>query len=153
MGLKHLAGDRKLKVTTRGLAPNRNYIISATNLINGQSTQARTKTRGGKFVRTLYLDTRGVNRVTVSDVKGGVAKTYITIGSQEIDCCIAKLVHDAINCTCKCNKCKEDLNRAQTIRLLLQAAEYEASLGLTDSVVEKYNKAKELCTEVCACGC
>ena len=106
MGLKHLAGDRKLKVSTSGLAPNKNYIITATNLVSGQSSVARSKTRGGRFVRTLYLDTRGVNKVVISDVKGGVAKTYMTVGSQDIDCCIAKLVHDTINCTCKCNKCK-----------------------------------------------
>jgi hypothetical protein len=152
MGLKHLAGDRKLKVSTSGLAPNRSYRISATNLTTGGSSYSNTKTRGGKFVRTVYLDTRGVVKVTISSTKG-VEKTYLTVGSQDIDCCIAKLVHDAINCTCKCNKCKEDLNRAQTIRLLLQAAAYEASIGLEESVVEKYNKAKELCTEVCACGC
>ena len=82
-----------------------------------------------------------------------MVKRSVTIGTAEIDCCIAKLVHDAINCTCKCNKCDEDLKRAETIYLLLQSARYEATTGITEMAAEKVRKAKELCTEVCACGC
>lgn len=153
MGLKHLAANTKLKVTTKGVTPNSTFVIQVTNLTSGKNYVSKAKSRSGTFVTTLSADTRGVNRVTVTDKNNTTVKSYVSVGSAEIDCCIAKLVHDAINCTCKCNKCKEDLERAQTIRLLLQAAKYEATLGLVDSVQDKYNKAKELCVEVCACGC
>ena len=65
------------------------------------------RARGTTFIQTVQADTRGVNRVTVKNRAGEIVKSYVSIGSAEIDCCIAKLVHDAINCTCKCNKCKE----------------------------------------------
>jgi hypothetical protein len=153
MGLKHLAANTKLKVTSKGVQPNSTFVITVNNLSSGKQFVSRSKSRSSTFISTVTADTRGVNKVTVTDKNQTIVKSYVTVGSAEIDCCIAKLVHDAINCTCKCNKCKEDLERAQTIRLLLQAAKYEATLGLTDSVQDKYNKAKELCTEVCACGC
>lgn len=153
MGLKHLSADTKLKVTARGVVPNSRYTITVENLTTGNVTASPARARGTTFIQTVQADTRGVNRVTVTDTRGAAIKTYVSIGSAEIDCCIAKLVHDAINCTCKCNKCKEDLDRAQTIRLLLQAASYDAHLGLQDGANDKYYKAKELCTEVCACGC
>lgn len=153
MGLKHLAGNSKLKVTTKGVAPNSAYKVIVNNLTTGRTFASSVRSRGGKFISTISADTRGVARVTVQDKAGNVVKTYVTVGTAEIDCCIAKLVHDAINCTCKCNKCKEDLQRAQTVRLLLEAARYEATLGLEESVQAKYLKANELCVEVCACGC
>lgn len=153
MGLKHLSANTKLKVTTKGVKPNSSFIITVDNLTSGKQFVSKARSRSGTFISTISADTRGVNRVTVRDKNNIVIKTYISVGSAEIDCCIAKLVHDAINCTCKCNKCKEDLERAQTIRLLLQAAQYESTLGLVESVQDKYRKAKELCTEVCACGC
>jgi len=153
MGLKHLSGNTKLKVTTRGVKPNTSFVVTVENLTLNKEFVSKAKSRAGTFVTTMVADTRGVNKVTVRDKKNNVIKSYISVGSAEIDCCIAKLVHDAINCTCKCNKCKEDLERAQTIRLLLQAAQYESTLGLVDSVQDKYKKAKELCVEVCACGC
>lgn len=153
MGLKHLSANTKLKVTTKGVKPNSSFVIKVDNLTTGKQFVSKARSRSGTFISTITADTRGVNRVTVTDKENNVVKTYISVGSAEIDCCIAKLVHDAINCTCKCNKCKEDLERAQTIRLLLQAAQYESTLGLVESVQDKYKKAKELCVEVCACGC
>ena len=140
-------------MTARGIQPNSRYIIEITNLSNGKTAVSPARARGTSFIQTVTADTRGVVRVTVKNAKREVVKTYVTVGSAEIDCCIAKLVHDAINCTCKCNKCKEDLERAQTVRLLLQAAQYDSMQGLDDSATDKYRKAKELCTEVCACGC
>jgi hypothetical protein len=153
MGLKHLSANTKLKVTTKGVKPNSSFVITVENLTTGKQFVSKGRSRSGTFISTVSADTRGVNRVTVKDAKNQTIKTYVSVGSAEIDCCIAKLVHDAINCTCKCNKCKEDLERAQTIRLLLQSAQYESTLGLVESVQDKYRKAKELCTEVCACGC
>lgn len=142
-----------MKVTAKNVASNASFNIIINNLSNGAVVAASARSRAKKMITTIPVDSRGVSRVTVEDKTGQIVKSYLTVGSADIDCCIAKLVHDAINCTCKCNKCKEDLQRAHTIKLLLQAAKYEATLGLEDSVQKKYNKAKELCTEVCACGC
>ena len=81
-------------------------------------------------------------------------RTIYTVAPCEIDCCIAKLVDAAIECHCKCDKCKEDLLRANKIFLMLQgarfAAEQEFNFG---HAVSMYTKAKDLCVEVCACGC
>ena len=153
MGLKNLQGDTRLKVTATRLAPNHRYTITIKNLTKGTTAVVKKPSRGGKLTTVLSADTRGVSKVIIKNSKGAVVKSYVTVGTAEIECCIAKLVTDSINCTCKCDKCKEDLQRAQTIRLLLQAAQYEASLGLTITTQEKFNKAKQLCTEVCACGC
>ena len=153
MGLKNLQGDTRLKVTASNLAPNSRYTIEVTNLTKGNTAIVKKPSRGGKLTTVLSADTRGVSKVIIKNSKGAVIKSYVTVGTAEIECCIAKLVTDSINCTCKCDKCIEDLQRAHTIRLLLQAAQYEASLGLEITTQEKYTKAKQLCTEVCACGC
>jgi len=153
MGLRHLSGNSKLKVTAKGLVSNSSYKVIVQNLTSGQTFATMGRSRGNRLITTIPADNRGAVRVTVQDKQGNVVKSYVSVGTSEIDCCIAKLVHDAINCTCRCNKCKEDLQRAQTVRLLLQAAKYEATLGLEESVQDKYNKAKDLCVEVCACGC
>lgn len=121
--------------------------------MSGEVAAVSEASRRGKIIKTVGIDARGVTKVEVIDNFGVVQKSYISVGSAQIDCCIAKLVHDAINCTCKCDQCKKDLRRAQTIRLLIESAKYEATLGLADSTVEKYNKALSMCTEVCACGC
>ena len=131
--------------------PNSRYTITVENLTTENVTASPARARGTTFIQTVQADTRGVNRVTVTDTKGAAIKTYVSIGSAEIDCCIAKLVHDAINCTCKCNKCKEDLDR---LKLSDYCSRQLATMHtLTPGENDKYYKAKELCTEVCACGC
>jgi len=80
--------------------------------------------------------------------------SFGVVGTCSVDCCIAKLTESAINCTCKCDKCKEELDRAKKIFLLLQSSIYAAEQAFNfRDALDKYNKAKELCTEVCACGC
>ena len=67
---------------------------------------------------------------------------------------IASLVESAITCTCKCDKCKEELDRAEKVFLLLQSAVYAAEVAENiQDAKDKYSKANEMCTEVCACGC
>lgn len=81
-------------------------------------------------------------------------QTVYTVAPCQIDCCIAKLVDAAIECTCKCDKCKEDLLRAEKVFLMLQAAKFAAEQeSNSDHADDMYNKASALCTEVCACGC
>ena len=153
MPIRNLASNTRVRIVTSSLKKNARYKIVATNLTNGEQSAAFEPSRRGKIIKTVPIDARGIVRVEVIDEDGNIDRSYLTVGSSEVDCCIAKLVHDAINCSCKCDKCKEDLKRAQTIRLLLSSAEYEASTGSANAAVDKYNKARSLCVEVCACGC
>ena len=94
----------------------------------------------------------GVIKITVTGTSN--VDTFYTVGTCEIDCCIASLVKDSIECKCQCDRCKDDLLRANKIKLMLEGAKYAAEAdGDYSSAVDMYNKAKALCTEVCACGC
>lgn len=100
------------------------------------------------------IETSGVVVATVKNAQGLVLVQEASVATCQIDCCIAKLVESAINCTCKCDKCKEELDRAEKIFLLLQSAVYAAEVAENiQDAKDKYAKASELCTEVCACGC
>ena len=103
---------------------------------------------------TLNLDIggNGVNNETEADTT--LMETVYTVAPCKINCCIAKLVDAAIECHCKCDKCKEDLLRAEKVLLMLQGATFAAEQESNyDHAVNMYNKANTLCTEVCACGC
>tara|TARA_Y100000816_G_scaffold286061_1_gene266596 strand:- start:12236 stop:12694 length:459 start_codon:yes stop_codon:yes gene_type:complete len=152
MATRGLFSGKRVVVSKRNMTRNTRYTINVTNLITGEQRTTTARTKGGKLSAGVDLDAKGVIRTVITDSKG-FREEEATVVTADIDCCIAKLVHDAINCTCKCDKCKEDLKLAEKIFLLLQAAEYDATLGITDGATDKYNKAKELCTERCACGC
>ena len=98
------------------------------------------------------LDADGVKNENAADTT--LMQTLYTVASCQIDCCIAKLVDAAIECHCKCDKCKEDLLRAEKVFLMLQGATFAAEQESNyDHAVSMYNKANTLCVEVCACGC
>ena len=98
------------------------------------------------------IDADGVNNENAGDTT--LMQTLYTVASCQIDCCIAKLVDAAIECHCKCDKCKEDLLRAEKVFLMLQGATFAAEQESNyDHAVSMYNKANTLCVEVCACGC
>lgn len=101
-------------------------------------------------VSELPLD--GVVTITVTD--GSNTDTFYTISSCQIDCCIANLLVSALECTCKCDQCQYDLIRAEKIHLMLQAARFAAENEKDNqNAIALYDKARDLCTEVCACGC
>ncbi len=152
MALRGLFSGKKVLVTQRGLNRNTQYTIKFENLTTGETHTIRRRTRGGKITASFGMNARGVLKATMIDPAGGKT-SQVSVVTADIDCCIAKLVHDAINCTCKCDKCKEDLKLAERIFLLLQSATYDATLGNINAATDKYNKAKEFCTERCACGC
>ena len=134
-----------------------NVINAAGTLIitNGDNTQSSFEVfiAGGMLTLNINLKTKGVIKYQVV-VNENTVYTGFDVATCEIDCCIAKLTESGINCTCKCDKCKEELLRAEKIMLLLKASQYAASVEVNyDDAVAKYNKAKEFCTEVCACGC
>jgi hypothetical protein len=89
--------------------------------------------------------------ITLEEVNGDA--DYI-VSTCEIDCCIASLVESAINCTCECDKCDDDLRIAEKVQLLIVSAKHStySQSNVTDAT-EKYNKAKDFCTATCACGC
>lgn len=154
MASKPTYSDSKLRVRASNLSARERYTVELTNLSTGDTKMFKQISIGGKLHKTVPFQSGGVVQTIIRDSKGKVVKKNATIGTAEIDCCIAKLVHDAINCTCKCNKCVEDLKRAETIYLLLQSAKHEAfTLVNPLMAADKIRKAKELCTEVCACGC
>ena len=98
------------------------------------------------------IDADGVDNENAGDTT--LMQTLYTVASCQIDCCIAKLVDAAIECHCKCDKCKEDLLRAEKVFLMLQGATFAAEQESNyDHAKAMYDKANTLCVEVCACGC
>lgn len=154
MASRNVHGDSKVRVKASALKARGRYTIQLNNLVTGESKTFQANSIAGKLQKTVAFRGSGVTTTIIKDSKGRVVKQSSQVGTAEIDCCIAKLVHDAINCTCQCNKCNEDLKRAETIYLLLQSAKHEAHvLNNPEMAADKVLKAKELCTEVCACGC
>jgi hypothetical protein len=143
---------KSISTTFSGLTGN----IDATYYNNMTETEvtATVTNVGGSGTWTLSSTTAGETFngvITISYPDGDIEK--YAVGTCELDCCIAGLVTSAINCTCECDKCDEDLRTAEKVRLLSQSAIYSAvELNLTDAI-NKYNKAKEFCTASCACGC
>lgn len=102
----------------------------------------------------ITYDADGDGIANENDGDTTLMTTLYTVGACEIDCCMAKLIDAAIECHCHCDKCKEDLLRANKIFLMLQGATFAAEQESNkDHAVAMYNKAKALCVEVCACGC
>jgi len=154
MASSSIHSDTKIRIKASNLKSRERYTVELTNLSTGESKVFKQQSVGRSLQKVVTFKSAGVVQTIIKDSKGRVVKKNSTVGTSEIDCCIAKLVHDAITCTCKCNKCVEDLKRAETIYLLLQSARHEAQmLGNTKMAADKVRKAKELCTEVCACGC
>ena len=126
-------------------------VVSATTSISYPVTLIEGQ---AAIVFNINYETSGVVEATVKNTDGVVITRVFTVSTCKIDCCIAALVESAIKCTCKCDKCKEELDRAEKIFLLLQSAVYAAEVAENiQDATDKYNKANEMCTEVCACGC
>lgn len=154
MATTPLYNDTKFKVKASKLDPKKTYTIEVTDITSGQTTSFTQRAKAGNLKRVINFKSSGVTRTVIRTNEGKLVKEMYAVATSQIDCCIAKLVHDAINCTCKCSKCDEDLKRAHKIHLLLQSAKYEAHTMLApERANDKILKAKELCTEVCACGC
>lgn len=153
MALRGQFSGKRVYLSEKGLERNKKYRVEVENLTTGEKTVSNRRTSGGQIRTSVSMNARGVVKSVVKDSNGGVVRSQLAVVTADIDCCIAKLVHDAINCTCKCDQCKEDLKLAEKIFLLIQSATYDATLGNEKSAQEKYNKAKSFCTERCACGC
>ena len=79
----------------------------------------------------------------------------------DIDCCLTKLTNELLDCACDCPKCASSLARAQKVFLLLESANSTVELASTsgsssgyyEDIVDKYNKAKQICDNSCGCDC
>ena len=135
-----------------GLSGNIN--VEFLNNITETEVLATVTNSGGSETWVLTSATAGETFngvITISYPTTGIEK--YAVGMCELDCCIAGLVTSAINCTCECDKCDEDLRTAEKVRLLSQSALYSAINSNVTDAINKYNKAKEFCTASCACGC
>ena len=80
-----------------------------------------------------------------------------------IDCCLANLTQELIDCSCDCPRCATSLAKAQKIFLLLRSSQTALEQISQDTSVnysahlqdanEKFLKAKELCGARCGCDC
>lgn len=116
-----------------------------------------TYTSGGSFIDFEYTHSQafnGVVQVLGLDAQESVISATYSVAKCKTVCCIGQLLYAAMECTCKCDKCKEDLLRAEKVQLFIEAALFEAEHNSNLTQAENnFNKAEELCVEVCACGC
>tara|TARA_R110002012_G_scaffold11848_3_gene52947 strand:- start:2142 stop:2648 length:507 start_codon:yes stop_codon:yes gene_type:complete len=110
---------------------------------------------------SLGSDT-GVFEVTLLEGGVEVARRPLLLHC-DIDCCLAKLTNEIIDCACDCPKCSSALAKAQKVFLLLQSALSTVELASTSAgsvnsgyyrdILEKYNKARSICDNSCGCNC
>jgi hypothetical protein len=106
------------------------------------------------FEYTHSIAFEGVLQVLTKDANEDTLAVAYSVAACKANCCIGTLLYSAMECKCKCDQCKKDLLRAEKVYLFLQAAVFEAEHNANLIQAEKnYNKASELCLEVCACGC
>jgi|TARA_R110000782_G_scaffold8677_7_gene28123 hypothetical protein len=114
------------------------------------------------FTADLTQD-RGVVTV-VSFINGAEKDRQTTILHCDIDCCLAKLTNELIDCSCDCARCSKTLAKAQKVMLLLKSAEYSVNqantisnqpfmTGYITDAHNKYTKAREVCDNSCGCDC
>lgn len=99
----------------------------------------------------------------VFQVAGTTVETGYSLFHCDIDCCLAKLTNELIDCACDCERCSKALANAQKVFLLIKAADFalvqasQASAGTQSGYItdanNKYNKAREICDETCGCNC
>ncbi len=99
----------------------------------------------------------------VSYINGAEKDRKSVLLGCNIDCCLAKLTNELVDCACDCPKCASSLAKAQKVMLLLKSAEYSLSqsnlkpntlqTGYITDANNKYTKAKEVCDNSCGCDC
>lgn len=152
-----IAPDCK-KLTVTATASTATVNFTYTNFITDKTTTSGAiNVVAGAASWVLDYETAGElfnGVIAITDTVDTLNPTVYSIGACEIYCCIAALVQAAIDCHCHCDRCDEDLRKAEKIELLIKSAQHAAysDANITDAI-NKYNKAKDFCTETCACGC
>jgi len=94
----------------------------------------------------------GLFKVTIDD--GDTTEIVYSIGTCSIDCCLANLIQNNLDCNCSGDDCCEDIKKAEKILILIRAAILDAANADIVGATEKYNKAVELCGATpCDCNC
>lgn len=94
----------------------------------------------------------GLFKVTIDD--GDTTEIVYSIGTCSIDCCLANLIQNNLDCNCSGDDCCEDIKKAEKILILTRAAILDAANADIAGATEKYNKAVELCGATpCDCNC
>ena len=94
----------------------------------------------------------GIFKFTIND--GSETATIYSIGTCSVDCCLANLIQDNLECACTTENCCEDIKKAEKIFILIKGAIVDAANGDIASAQLKYTKATELCdTTSCNCNC
>ena len=125
-------------------------ITTAVTFAAPGDTTTGTVTLGGNGVFEVQWDVAAV----LTDANGLVVHC-------DIDCCLAALTRELVECDCNCAKCSKALAKAQKIFLLLNSAQRAASLlditsyntGYLQDAYDKYNTAKDICDLSCGCDC
>jgi len=147
---------KKLTVVISGAAATAKLVYY--NFITETTKDSGTvSTTGGAYTWVLDNETAGElfnGVISITDTVDSSNPTSYLVGACEIYCCIAALVQSAIDCHCHCDRCDEDLRKAEKIDLLIKSAQHAtySATNITDAI-NKYNKAKDFCIETCACGC
>jgi hypothetical protein len=136
-------------------------IIRVTDYSGLVGVQAQAVTglpSGGSLLQTVSMTANGVYIIEFLQ-DGTVVDSSGLVVACDIDCCLASLTEELIDCSCECPKCSITLAKAQKIFLLLKSANTSAglynlaNLGYIENAYNKYLKAKEMCTGSCGCDC
>ena len=139
---------------------------SGANVLNITSPNFTVTASSGAISYPLLVSdlsiTNGIVTV-ISYIDGAEQDRKSVLLPCDIDCCLAKLTNELIDCACDCAKCSSTLAKAQKIMLLLKSAEYSLKQGNTVGTTlqtgyiqdahNKYTKAREVCDNSCGCDC
>lgn len=150
--------------------PMTGYLIFtdyAGNSILSSSPSITIANSGGNASVVTPVDnlsiSNGVVKIEFYDSSNILDGTGSVLLHCDIDCCLAKLTNELIDCACDCARCASSLAKAQKVFLLIKSAEYaltQANLtsgttqtGYLEDAYNKYTKAKEICDNSCGCDC
>tara|TARA_Y100001937_G_C7069412_1_gene307632 strand:+ start:458 stop:985 length:528 start_codon:yes stop_codon:yes gene_type:complete len=139
---------------------------TGTNILNITSPVFSVTSTSGPISYPLLVSDLSMDNgvvIIVSFINGAEKDRKAVLINCDIDCCLAKLTHELVDCACDCAKCATSLAKAQKIMLLLKSAEYALKQGnkvtsalqsgyITDAN-NKYTKAREICDNSCGCDC
>ena len=169
ISIKYSLNDETFSNVTAYVAPIKQGegIVVLTSQGLGYSSEQTIGTYSTTISKTK-LNQLGISfsGIVLLELNTNNSKSYsVVLIGEEVDCCIADKMYDAVGCDCDDTKCNESLRDAQKMFLLKRSAEYglkgldntqgPESISLQAIVQDsqaKYEKALELCSSGCGCG-
>lgn len=148
-----LTADCKTLTLVYAAAPGAADLL--TNEVSGNTIYASiagTVVGNSWIITSADISLSGVMTVLEDLGATNVPQEYL-IGTCELDCCVANLLQESIDCACNCSKCDDDLRKAEKIHLLSESAKYAVINNNITDAINKYKTAKSFCDETCGCGC